>query len=151
MQVAGASERRVVVWDDLRATWKDTFSVGDPLIDSQHREFFDDICQVARALAEGAGREAVTAFYRKFVAGLSGHFRDEEALMERVRYPDIEIHRAEHEALMGAVTAVEGMLITSNSPDELQFIVKRLFTALIEHIVSEDMRYKTHVLADSGL
>ncbi|MEW5726883.1 MAG: hemerythrin domain-containing protein [Pseudomonadota bacterium] len=137
--------------DDMRVRWRDSFSVGDALIDAQHREFFDEVNRVSEALEGGEGREAVIAFYRVFVAGLDRHFRDEEELLARIRFPDIDIHRSEHQALMAAVTAVEGLLVTSQSVHELRFIVKRLFAALVEHLVSEDMRYKSHVLAARGL
>lgn len=136
---------------DLRVLWKDSFSVGDDVIDAQHRGFFDEFNLVADALEAGLGREAVTRFYRRFVAGLSRHFRDEEDLMAAVRFPDIDLHRTEHQALMAAVTAIEDMLATAESVHDLHVVVKRLFCAMVEHLVAEDMRYKSHVLAAKGL
>ncbi|MGE5548316.1 MAG: bacteriohemerythrin [Solirubrobacterales bacterium] len=133
------------VWGDLKVQWRSGLAVGDPLIDAQHQAFFDEVNAIADALAEGAGREAVLGFYRKFLAGLAQHFRDEEALLARVGFPDIDNHHAEHEALLAAVTAIEGLLVTSQSPHELHYIVKRLFGALIEHLACEDMRYKAHL------
>lgn len=137
--------------EDTRVRWRDSFSVGDDLIDAQHREFFDEVNAVMDALEAGEGRDAVIAFYRHFVAGLLRHFRDEEVLLERIRYYDYDAHRTEHEALMASVTATEGLLLTAESPQDLRLIVRRLFAALVEHVVGEDMRYKTHVLAAQGL
>ncbi len=137
--------------DDLRVQWRESFSVGDERIDAQHREFFAEIERIAAAIEGGAGREAVAAFYRDFVAGLDRHFQDEEDLLARVRFPDLDLHKAEHQALLSAVKAVEDLVAASRSMEELHVIVKRLFCALVEHLLSEDMRYKSHVLAAKGL
>lgn len=137
--------------DDLNVSWKESFSVGDRLIDAQHRAFFDEVNDVARALDDGNPREAVIQFYRTFYANLVRHFADEEALMARINFPGLENHCAEHEALLAGVSAVEGLLLTSQSVDQFRFVVKRLFIALVEHLLSEDMRYKTHVLRAQGL
>lgn len=131
--------------DQFKASWKDSFIVGDSKIDAQHRAFFDEIMAVAQALDRGEGREAVIAFYRVFYGALRVHFRDEEAMLARVAFPDLEEHHAEHQALLASVAAVEGMLLTGEGVDQWRFVVKRLFVALVEHIAGTDMRYKAHL------
>ena len=128
--------------DQFRASWKEHFVIGDPLIDGQHRAFFDEVAAVAGALDCGGGREEVIGFYRAFYGGLLVHFRDEEAMLARVGFPDLEEHRAEHQALLASVSAVEGMLLTADELDQWRFIVKRLSVALVEHLAGTDMRYK---------
>lgn len=136
--------------DQFKAAWKDAFAVGDDLIDSQHRAFFAEINDVAQALDHGQGREAVIAFYRRFYSGLVVHFRDEEAMLARVKFPDLDAHHAEHQALLASVSAVEGMLMTGGDLYHWRFVVNRLFIALAEHLAATDMRYKSHVLRASG-
>lgn len=137
--------------EQFKAAWKDAFAVGDALIDTQHKAFFAEINAVAHALDQGRGREAVISFYRSFYGGLLTHFRDEEALLGRVGFADLEAHHAEHQALLASVAAVEGMLLTSEDVHQLRFIVKHLFIALVEHLAGTDMRYKSHVLRVQGL
>jgi len=132
--------------DQFKACWKESFAVGDPLIDGQHKAFFREIAAVADALDHGAGREEVIAFYRSFYAGLKSHFRDEEAVLARIDFPELEEHRAEHEALLASVSAVEGMLLTSQDIEHWRFIVKRLFVALVEHLAGADMRFKPYLM-----
>ncbi|MBC7951831.1 MAG: hemerythrin family protein [Rhodospirillaceae bacterium] len=139
------------IGDDLKVRWKDGFSVGDPLIDEQHRAFFDEVNAVAAQLDSDNPREAVIKFYRTFFSSLLQHFRDEEALLARIQYNELDNHRAEHEALLASVSTFEGLLLTCEDIHELRFVVKRLFVALIEHVVTEDMRYKTFVLRAQGL
>lgn len=126
---------------DLLVSWKDSFAVGDPLIDGQHREFFDVINAMAAALDHERAREAVTGHYRAFVSHLVQHFRDEEVLMERIGYPDLDNHNAEHDALLASVAAIED-LVLSGERGELRHAIKRLFAALVEHLVTEDLRYR---------
>lgn len=139
------------IGDDLKVTWKEGFCVGDKLIDDQHHAFFDEVNQVAAQLDGNSPREAVLQFYRNFYSSLVQHFRDEEAMLVRIDYVDLENHQAEHEALLASVSAFEGMLLTCDGIHELRFVVKRLFVALVEHLVTEDMRYKTYVLRAQGL
>ncbi|MBC7906240.1 MAG: hemerythrin family protein [Rhodospirillaceae bacterium] len=139
------------IGDDLKVTWKDGFSVGDELIDEQHRAFFDEVNHVAAQLDGGNPRNAVIQFYRTFFSNLVQHFRDEEALLARIKFSELENHRAEHEALLASVSAFEGLLLTCEDIHELRFVVKRLFVALLEHVVTEDMRYKTFVLRAQGV
>ena len=139
------------IGDDLRVAWKDGFSVGDEHIDRQHRAFFDEVNQVADLLDGEDPREAVIAFYRNFFRGLVHHFRDEEAMLARIGYVDLDNHKAEHDALLAAVSAFEGLLLTGDGIHEMRFVIKRLFVALVEHLVTEDMRYKTWVLRAQGL
>ena len=128
--------------DQFRASWKERFAIGDPLIDGQHRAFFDEAAAVARALDAGGGRDEVIGFYRVFYASLRVHFRDEEAMLARIGFPDLEEHRAEYQALLASVSAVEGMLLTADDLEQWRFIVKRLSVALVEHLAGTDMRYK---------
>lgn len=136
--------------DQFKASWKEAFVVGDALIDAQHQAFFHEIAAVAHALDRGGGREAVIAFYRAFYGSLLVHFRDEEAMLARLCFHGLEEHRAEHQALLASVSAVEAMLLTSDDLEQWRFIVKRLFIALVEHLAGTDMRYKSHVLRAQG-
>lgn len=138
--------------DQFKAAWKDAFAVGDALIDAQHKAFFAEINDVARALdhEDGCEREAVILFYRRFYRALVLHFRDEEAMLARVAFPDLDSHHAEHQALLASVSAVEGMLLTGEDIHHWRFVVKRLFIALVEHLAGTDMRYKSHLLRATG-
>lgn len=137
--------------DQFKAAWKDAFAVGDALIDAQHKAFFDEINAVARAVDRGEGLEAVLRFYRDFYSALVVHFRDEEAMLARVNFPDLEAHHAEHQALLASVSAVEGLLLTGDEIDHWRYVVKRLFIALVEHLAGTDMRYKAHLARAAAL
>ncbi len=125
-----------------RITWKDSFAIGDALIDAQHRAFLVDLDRVMDAVEGGADRDVVIHFYRRFLADLTQHFHDEEAMLARAGFPELEIHADEHRALLSSVTAIENMLISGNGPSGPHLVIRSLMSSLIEHLISEDMRYK---------
>lgn len=125
--------------------WMESLAVGDPLIDAQHRAFFDEVGAVVLALADGASRAVVQRFHRDFIISLARHFRDEELLLARIHYPDLDHHQAEHRALMAAVTALAEILASADSLAEMMVVVRNTITTLIEHMALEDMRYRRYV------
>ncbi len=128
--------------DSGRVAWKESFSVGDTLIDAQHRAFLIDLDAVMDAVEGGAPREAVLTFYGQFLADLSTHFHDEENLLQRAGFPCLQDHIDEHKALLSSVTAIESLLVTCEAVAELHYVVRSLFSSLVEHMISEDMRYR---------
>lgn len=62
--------------------------------------------------------------------------------MERVGF---HTHNAEHDALLASVSAMED-LVAAGEPLDLRLAVKRLFVALVEHLVTEDIHLKRHLL-----
>ena len=129
----------------MQMRWTDSLAVGNALIDAQHRAFFDEVNAVVAALADGAPRVAVQRFHGAFIIALARHFRDEEMLLARVGYPDLDHHQAEHRALMASVSALTEILGHAESRAELLMVVRNTVTALIEHMALEDMRYRRYV------
>lgn len=129
----------------MQMMWTEALSVGNTLIDRQHRAFFDEVNAVVTALQGGAPRSQVQRFHSDFIIALARHFRDEELLLARVNYPDFDHHQAEHRALMAAVSALSEILAGADSHGELMMVVRNTVTALIEHMALEDMRYRRYV------
>ena len=131
--------------------WRDCFSVGDPLIDEQHQQFFAEVEQVLAAIDQGAGLEALAAFYRDFLGALATHFRDEEAMLERVNFPGVAEHRAEHQALLAGISEISDGLDGGHAPLDMSRAVQTAFMGLVEHVIGVDMRFKSHLMATRGL
>ncbi|MCA1909128.1 MAG: hemerythrin domain-containing protein [Magnetospirillum sp.] len=125
--------------------WTPALAVGDELIDSQHRAFFDEVNAVVSALHDGAPRQRVQRFLSDFIIALARHFRDEELLLVRVNYPDYDHHQAEHRALMASVSALSEILAEADTHVELLQVIRNTVTALVEHMALEDMRYRRYV------
>lgn len=71
--------------------WKEVYSVGSNLLDTQHRQLIDLVNDLDGDVDLG-----------EVLAGLchygEAHFRDEEALMAAAEYPEIDRHRSQHKA-----------------------------------------------------
>ncbi|SRR6266567_1779325 len=69
------------------------------LIDSQHRALFDQLRRVATVYGRG-GAAAATGELAEFDRLIRVHFREEEELLGRLSYPDLDAHRVEHDTFL---------------------------------------------------
>lgn len=80
---------------DLVAEWREDFSIGVPLIDTQHQQLLAQMRRLSDRVKVGSHEEVseVLDFLGHYVVN---HFRDEEQLMRTARYPFVEQHVHEH-------------------------------------------------------
>jgi len=84
----------IVVWDDKYAT-------GIQLIDSQHKELFSltnelfHACLGREEALEGVFKETM----ERMVAYVRFHFGAEQELLQRIKYPDYQEHKKQHDTL----------------------------------------------------
>lgn len=71
--------------------WKDEYSVGNELLDGQHRR----LIELVDALGGDADLGEVLDGLRQYG---DAHFRAEEDLLQTTDYPDLEKHRSYHDA-----------------------------------------------------
>jgi hemerythrin-like metal-binding protein len=71
--------------------WKDAYSVGNALLDSQHKQLIELVNDVNGDADLGEVLDGLRRYG-------DAHFRAEESLLEAARYPDLEQHRKHHEA-----------------------------------------------------
>jgi len=79
--------------------WSETYSVGHPAIDGQHKRLFQLAEQLHAAMAAGHGKQGLSDTLNNLIAYTKRHFADEERLMQAHHYPAYPQHRALHEAL----------------------------------------------------
>ncbi|MDR1194460.1 MAG: bacteriohemerythrin [Peptococcaceae bacterium] len=121
--------------------WKNSYAVGNALIDSQHMELFrmaDELVATVRrqdANSPEACARAVT-FLKDYVVK---HFADEEALQAALGYSGLERHRQLHREFVTTVLEYEKSLSESNfAPKIMQQFAGKLIGWLIYHVVGED-------------
>ncbi|MBF0447986.1 MAG: hemerythrin family protein [Magnetococcales bacterium] len=78
--------------------------IGLPDIDQQHEQLVQYVCNLYKVIAvlrQGVPSESDKALFYETVEGLQNytvdHFRDEEAYMEKIGYPDLADHQAVHQ------------------------------------------------------
>ena len=83
--------------------WSADMSVGNALLDHDHKALMELVNELHTATSRGEGRQVVDEVLRRLVAYTQQHFRREEHHMECVHYPKLAEHREQHRALMGKV------------------------------------------------
>jgi hemerythrin len=79
--------------------WDESYSVGYPEIDTQHKRWFQLAHELHSAVVTGKGKETLGQALTSFVAYAKGHFASEERLMLTHGYSGYPEHKEQHEAL----------------------------------------------------
>ena len=77
--------------------WTDECKVNIEVLDQQHRELFDIVNELERALRVGAGNAVTEGLLDRLVTYAGLHFSAEESLMQRYQFPGLPTHRIEHD------------------------------------------------------
>jgi hemerythrin len=128
--------------DKITITWDDTYSVGVKLIDDQHKE----LIRMTNDLSLGcrSGREAAEIYFMKTIQGavryVKTHFTTEEVIMERLRYPEFLVHKAEHEKFVSEVLQKVREFEEKKKLVPLAF-ARYLQNWVLTHIAKSDKKY----------
>jgi len=83
--------------------WKDSYRVGVPAVDHEHRELIAMINYLHQRLGENPRREDIVDSLGDIHAAISAHFALEEKIMRDAGYKGYEAHKADHEQLLDAI------------------------------------------------
>lgn len=79
-------------------TWSPQMSLGIVEMDNAHKALIQELTEIMMA-----PDHEFTARLQRIVALLETDFREEEALMERMNYPELRAHRQEHADLLSTL------------------------------------------------
>jgi hemerythrin len=89
-----------------KIVWSKRYSVNVKELDMQHRHIADLVNLVNdRIKAREASKDLVDGF-SELIEFTKGHFDAEEALMNKLKYPDLKKHRKEHKELVNLLRDV---------------------------------------------
>ena len=143
----GAATPRVLE----KIVWSDAFSVGVPAMDAQHRKLVNMINQLADCHAE-QGVGASSGFHEILSAMFDytqGHFKSEEAYLEKIAYPHLSAHEKEHQAFLEKATALA--VVSADGVQDSAGLHDYLKGWLLEHILKSDMQYRFYVEGKANL
>lgn len=131
--------------------WKDKYELGVALIDNQHKELFqrvDDFMQSLRSSTSWGNKinkvNETLEFMKNYVVE---HFRDEEAYMQGIGYPDYAAHKELHTGMVEYVLKVESDYENSGFDEHLmQQFAGKLLAWLIHHVAASDQLVATYAL-----
>ncbi len=124
-----------------KLTWTDDMSVGIPEIDEDHKNFIFLINELNRSITEGRGPTDIKQKLQLVVDDAERHFVQEEKLLQEWRYPDAEAHAKIHVQALKALRSIREKFIPYGLDSEWVDAGLMIKGILIDHILTEDMKY----------
>ena len=124
----------------LELTWEDGYACGHPLIDSQHERLFRLAGSLLTAVTEEGPITEVSLRMETLLAHTAQHFRDEEAVLLGLGYPELETHRIVHAALLTKARRIQRDVLMGQL-DFGQLLAFLAMDLVKGHILGEDRNY----------
>ncbi|MDA3903465.1 MAG: bacteriohemerythrin [Desulfuromusa sp.] len=117
--------------------WKDEYNTGVTLMDQQHRRLVDLINQLFQCMKDGGDRMLLGEVVDELVSYTVTHFRAEEEMMRKHKYPDFAAHQQIHKNFVEKVGAYAEKLKSGERlpPADIYNFLKDW---LISHIEKQD-------------
>ncbi|MFP4032824.1 MAG: bacteriohemerythrin [Desulfococcaceae bacterium] len=127
--------------------WEDRYRLGFDAIDRQHRHLVELVNELYRAMYAGEGRTVLARTLDELMAYTATHFEDEERLMARFNYPDLEAHRQVHRKMAHHVAGLKARYDSGelSSPVQIGNFLKNWLT---RHILGTDHKFKPFLTSD---
>ncbi len=121
---------------NIQFTWSDEYSVGNEVLDSQHKHLFD----LGNRIQQAKPSEA-KAYVMSLYKYIRLHFTEEEHHMEKIGFPGVDGHRMMHEQLITRLND----LSDGFTPDMIDELARFLHDWILNHLLKEDHQYFVYV------
>ena len=126
--------------------WDMTLSVGNDLIDSQHKRLVELTNQVETIFYQSErdlrDYDEIIRIIIKLNFYVMNHFRDEELLLKEIGYPELEAHKLEHAKFISYLDGITTDRIDLKEEEVLKNLLNFLSKWIVEHIKGSDFKYK---------
>lgn len=128
--------------------WRDEMSVGNPVIDNEHKYLIALINVIEAATNCKLRNKVMKMHVSQLIIYTEEHFANEETLQENIQFPLRQEHKKEHQKLISQVKVIQEKIEKCKYHDNLDQIVQGLFEMLkdwlLNHIIWEDMKMKPY-------
>ncbi|MCW2276165.1 bacteriohemerythrin [Rhodoblastus acidophilus] len=128
-------------------TWNEKMSLGVVGIDNQHKKLVGLVNELYDAIQAGKANAVLGRVLDELVAYTESHFRGEEELFSRARYPCSAEHKREHDALTGRVLEIQAKVRAGVQGTLSLEVMNFLKNWLIDHIQGSDRKYVAYLNA----
>lgn len=119
--------------------WRDDLCIGMLEVDVQHKLLFDKFNAFVEAYQSNQDSDEIMRMFWFLEAYAVTHFKDEEKLMQKVRFPDYATHQARHQAFIDQINTLKERLKTEGMTQDLVGTMTGFITNwLIDHISTMD-------------
>lgn len=124
--------------------WSDSFSVGNVLMDAHHRIFFETIKEFSQ-LPDKNDRDTTWRRIEFLLEYAAMHLGAEERLMRQANYPELDEHKAAHDAFVRELLSIKESFDKDPDAVTADHIMKIMQDWLVNHIACSDKRYMPYV------
>lgn len=129
--------------------WKEEFDLGIEKIDNEHKKLFEignRVNELTKSFYEGDDNfDQIVVVINELSDYAVYHFKNEEVLMEKHNYPNLEEHREEHEKFVFELNEIDFEKIDDNQEEFLKKLLEKIVGWIFNHILKEDHKYKNHI------
>lgn len=126
--------------------WSPQLVIGNPKIDSEHKELIRIANALLRSMNEGRSKNDFSKILHELREYTVFHFNNEEELMHAMNYPDIRKHVDEHTELKRKVKDLQRDVFLGQDVDFVR-LREMLKEWLVGHILECDLKIKAFLLA----
>ena len=120
--------------------WDEQYSVGVPLMDSQHQKWFHYINEFHEVVTDGSDHDEISELLDNLVIYSRYHFASEERLLKRVEFPELSQHEDDHARMTRRLLSLQEMFL-SGKLEAAEELLKTLSSWVDEHILADDREY----------
>ncbi len=124
--------------------WNDSLRLGFDPIDQQHHKLIDIVNEVHASILSGRSQTVLSALLMQLVSYTQTHFRFEEQLFRRYKYPESAAHCAQHMNLARVVLDFKVRFdcgSTALSAEVMHFLI----AWLSDHISGSDREFVVYL------
>ena len=126
----------------MELSWTPALRIGHDIIDNQHKELFSVFDNFVEGCAIGEGKETLLKLHKKLDDYTMTHFQEEEALMQRYKYPELPQHKRAHQKFQKDLLELSRE-ISEKGPTLMNLVQtnKALVSWLVNHVQDSDQRF----------
>ena len=130
-------------------TWNDSYSVGVPSLDDQHKKLMAMINDLHDGIIAKKSREVMGPILESLILYTVEHFDYEEKLFATTGYADAKAHMEEHAKLKQRAIDIHERFKASVTGALSLEVLNFLRDWLMTHINGTDKKYSAHMVANS--
>ncbi|MBK5278533.1 MAG: hemerythrin family protein [Bacteroidia bacterium] len=119
--------------------WKDSFDIGVPEMDYQHKLFVSYINELHKSIQFGYSKLNVVITLKKLADYIEVHFVEEEKLLISINYPMLEVQIKQHAYFISELASMKNTYMSkTQTANNMLIFMKDWF---LHHITTEDIKY----------
>ena len=125
----------------MQLRWSEKYSVGNEIIDIQHKMLFTIVNQLSEHITQGDGLSKIEETLEKMSVYARMHFRTEEDLLFKANYDALVKHKVSHDKFKKEIIHAAQDILMNKKMDTVITVHKFLHNWLTSHILDEDVKY----------